>query len=374
MLVYQPGETFFWGENKWTAANDGGQRMDSSRFWNSVRSLKDWNHTRDLWDRGHVTAFDPVPGHYTYVRGDGTGAYHPSKVERFVRDLAWLPHARVLFVLDRVRSTDPSFRKAWLLHGVSEPKVEGGTAARAIGQGGTAYGEARVVTFEDGQGRLRVHSVLPLERDVIARGGPGWEFWTPGDQYGGAWGSGQNWPLDPPEGGPLPEDPYLKKMWLTFWGDDMGKLSPSNRRSVVPGGWRIEVSPKAAARDDVFLSVLEIGDRGASTLRIDPIAEGKGLAGAVVAGEAAVLLATGPAPLTEGEATLPDTPSAFLLLTGLVPRATYDVQLTSAFAPGVPVWRVEAEANDAGVLETTWNGKDGRLRIRMLGTTTRSQP
>jgi len=374
MLVYQPGETFFWGENKWTAANDGGQRMDSSRFWNSVRSLEDWNRTRDLWDRGHIAAFDPVPGRYTYVRGDGTGAYHPSKVERFVRDLAWLPRARVLFVLDRVRSTDPAFRKAWLLHGVAAPKVEGGTAARAIGQGGTSYGEAQVVTFEDGQGRLRVHSVLPVGRDVVTRGGPGWEFWTPGDQHGGAWGSGQNWPLDPPEGGPLPEDPYLKKMWLTFWGDDLRRLSPSNRRSVVPGSWRIEVSPTAGARDDVFLSVLEIGDRGAGPLRIDPIAEGKGLAGAVVAGEAAVLLATGPAPLTEGEATLPDTASTFLLLTGLVPRASYDVQLTSGFAPGVPVWRIEGQANDAGVLQTPWNGKDGRLRVRMLGTTIRSQP
>jgi hypothetical protein len=164
-------------------------------------------------------------------------------------------------------------------------------------------------------------------------------------------------------------------MWLTFWGDDLRKLSPSNRRAVVPGSWRIEVSPRAAARDDVFLSVLEIGDRGATPLRIDPIAEGKGLAGAVVAGEAAVLLATGPAALTEGEATLPDTASTFLLLTGLVPRATYDVQLTSGFAPGVPVWRIEAEANDAGVLDTPWSGKDGRLRIRMLGgPTTRSQP
>ena len=32
LLVYKPGETFFWGENRWPAANDGGQRMDSSRF------------------------------------------------------------------------------------------------------------------------------------------------------------------------------------------------------------------------------------------------------------------------------------------------------------------------------------------------------
>jgi hypothetical protein len=264
-----------------------------------------------------------------------------------------------------VRSADPTYRKTWLLHGVAAPKVEGGTT-RAVGQGGTSHGEARVVTFEDGQGRLRVHSVLPIERDVVVRGGAGWEFWTPGDERGGEWGSGQNWPLDPPEGGPLPVDPYLNKMWKTFWGGDMVKLSPSNRRAVVPGGWRVEVSPRAPARDDVFLSVLEIGDRGATPLRIDPVAEGKGLAGAVVAGETAVLLSTGAEPLLEGEATLPDTPSAFLLLAGLVPRAAYDIQLTSAFAPGIPVWRLEAEANDAGVIETPWAGKDGRLRIRRL--------
>jgi hypothetical protein len=366
MLVYDPGEKFFWSENRWPAANDGGQRMDSSRFWNSVRSWEDWRRTRDLWDRGHIEAFDPVPGRYTYVRGDGTGAYHPTKVERFVRDLAWLPRTRVLFVLDRVRSTDPSFRKAWLLHGVAEPKVEGGEAPRDAGQGGTSRPDATLATFEDGQGRLRVHTILPLERDVIARGGPGWEFWTPGDERGGAWGSGQNWPLDPPEGGPLPEDPYLNKMWKTFWGEDLTRLQRSNRRAVVPGSWRIEVSPRAPARDDVFLSALEIGDRGAAPLRIEPVVLGKGLAGAVVAGETAVLLATTFAPLEEGEATLPDVPSASLLVTGLVPRASYDLQFTSGFAPGVPVWRIQAEANDAGVLDTPWSAKDGRLRITRL--------
>ena len=313
MLVYQPGETFFWGENKWTAANDGGQRMDSSRFWNSraqPRGLEP--HARPLGPRARG-AFDPVPGRYTYVRGDGTGAYHPSKVERFVRDLAWLPRARVLFVLDRVRSTDPSFRKAWLLHGVSraEGRRRAGGARHRPGRHGLRRSAARDVRGRAGPPARP--PVLPLERDVITRGGPGWEFWTPGDQYGGAWGSGQNWPLDPPEGRPPARRPVLKEDVADLLGRRPAQLSPSNRRSVVPGGWRIEVSPTAAARDDVFLSVLEIGDRGASPLRIDPIAEGKGLAGAVVAGEAAVLLATGPAPLTEGEATLPDIASAFLL-------------------------------------------------------------
>ncbi len=371
LLVYQPGETFFWGENLWTAANDGGQRMDSSRFWNSVRSLEDWRRTRDLWDRGRMEVDGSHPELYTFARGDGTRAYHPSKLDRFVRELLWLPRARVLFVLDRVRSTEPSYRKAWLLHGVSEPKVEGGGAAQSIGAGGTLRRDASVVTFEDGQGRLRVHALLPVEREVIVRGGPGFEFWTPGDEKGGAWGSGRNWPLDPPEGGPLPADPYLNRMWRTFWGQDFGRLAKSNRRAVVPGAWRMEVTPAAASRDDVFLNVLEIGDVGAPPLRVERV-QGSGLAGAVVNAHAAVLFATAAAPLTEGEVTLPDVPTGFVLLAGLEPGVRYDLQATSGFAPGSPVWRLQAEANDSGVIEAPWDVKDARVRVRRTSSLERS--
>ena len=71
-----------------------------------------------------------------------------------------------------------------------EPQVEGGGARRERRRrAARSIGDARVVTFEDGQGRLRVHSMLPVEREVIVRGGPGFEFWTPGDERGGAWGS-----------------------------------------------------------------------------------------------------------------------------------------------------------------------------------------
>jgi len=365
MLVYQPGERFFWGENLWPAANDGGQRMDSSRFWNSVRSLDDWRRTRDLWDRGRMDVDESHPGLYTYARGDGTRAYHPSKVERFVRDLVWLPGARALFVLDRVRSADASYRKAWLLHGVSQPRVEGGGAPEGMVAGGTLHRDASVVAFEDGDGRLRVHSILPSAREVIVRGGPGFEFWTPGDEHGGAWGSGKNWPLDPAEGGPLPADPYLARMFRTFWGQDFVRLSPSNRRAVVPGGWRMEVTPSVASRDDVFLHVLEIGDKGAPPARIERVT-GHGLAGAVVAGEAAVLMATAAGPFTEAEVTLPDVASRFVLLAGLAPGGRYDLQLTSGFAPGAPAWRLAAEANDAGVLQSPWDVKNARLRVRRL--------
>jgi len=366
MLVYQPGEVFFWGENLWPAANDGGQRMDSSRFWNSVRSLEDWRRTRDLWDRGRIVTFDPEPGRYFYALADGTGAYHPSKVERFWREILWLPGTNVLFVRDRVRSTDPSYRKAWLLHGVSEPRVTGaaGEPGRDVGHGGTLYPDAQSVLFEDGGGALRVHALLPRPREVIVRGGPGNEFWTPGDEFGGVWGSGQNWPLDPPEGGPLPEDPYLKKMFLTFWGEDMEKLAPSNRKAVVPGAWRMETSPAGPGREDVFLHALEITDRGAPAKTIAG-ALGYRLAGASVAGGAVVLFAADAA-IPDAEVTLPDVTTRRLVVAGLEPGATYALQFTSSYAPGAPEWKLTARANDSGVLEATWDQQNGRLRLRRI--------
>lgn len=341
--------------------------MDSSRFWNSVRSLEDWRRTRDLWDRGRMVAYDPEPGRYVYARGDGTRAYQPSKVASFVRDLLWLPASDVLFVLDHVTSRDAAYKKAWLLHGVAAPTVTDapGLTAQPVGQGGTLHRDAPTVTFEDGEGRLRVHSLLPREREVVVRGGPGFDFWTPGDEWGGAWGTGKNWPLDPPAGGPLPTDPYLKKMWLTFWGGDMARLSPSNRRAVVPGGWRIEVSPSQAEREDVFLHALEIGDKDAPPHRLEA-AFGHGLSGAVVEGDAAVLFATTAGPPSAAEVTLPDVASRLLLVAGLEPGSSYDLQLTWNFAPGSPLWRQTVAANDAGIVAVPWAQKDGRLRLRKM--------
>jgi hypothetical protein len=363
MLVYQPGETFFWGENLWTAANDGGQRMDSSRFWNSVRSLEDWQRTRDLWDRCRLAPVAAEP-EYRYAKADATRAYQPTKVERFTREMVHLRGPDVLVVLDRVLSKDPSFRKAWLLHGTNEPRVTAPGPGRSIGQGGTDYENASLVTFEDGQGRLRVHTLLPRAREVVVRGGPGFEFWTPGDEHGGAWGSGQNWPLDPPEGGPLPDDPYLRKMWETFWPGTT-RLERSNRKAVVPGAWRMEVTPAVASKEDTFLNVLEIGDQDQAPPRRVEAIEGHGLDGAAIAGESVVLFATG----EEGspEATLPDVRTRSLVVAGLAPDAAYELQVTSSFAPGAPLWRATAHADDEGTFFLAWDGvRDGRLRLRML--------
>ena len=374
MLVYKPGEKFFWSENVWPAANDGGQRMDSSRYWNTIRSREDFERTRDLWATGEMEMTDFAPGLYAYARGNATHAYHPSKVELFTRELVYMPKDNVLVVFDRVRSTDPSYKKVWLLHGVGEPLVESVEQGRAAGHGGTAYANASAFTYEDGRGRLRVHALLPREREVVKRGGAGWEHWTPGDERGGAWGTGQNWPLDPPEGGPLPEDPYLRRMWKTFWGQDFERLSPSNTRAVVPAKWRVEVSPAEPAREDLFLHVLEIGERGDTRAPRVELVDGHNLTGAYVEGASVTLFATVDGPVTEGEATLLNVNANTLLITGLKPHAKYELELRGQRSGGpdvhfngVPMWSHVGGANGSGVMVVPFEGtKDGRLRLKII--------
>src|SRR6266536_1988409 len=376
ILIYKPGEKFFWAENLWPAANDGGQRMDSSRYWNTVRSREDFERTRDLWDTGRMDVTDYEPGVYHYARGNATHAYQPSKVEHFTREVAYTPDNNVLVVFDRVRSTDPNYKKVWLLHGVGEPRIVATENGRDVGHGGIAYANAATFSYEDGQGRLRVHSLLPQEREVVKRGGPGWEFWTPGDEFGGAWGSGKNWPIENTQGGPLPTDPYLHKMWKTFWGEDFNKLLPSNTRAIVPAAWRVEVSPSKPAKEDFFLHVLEIGDRSETRTPRVELVDGSNLVGALVESGTITLFATVDEAVTAGEVTIPAVETNALLITGLAPHAKYELQMTGGRANwrgglfnGVPGGTYISTANNSGVMYLPFKGqKDGRLRLRLLSS------
>jgi hypothetical protein len=375
MLIYKPGEPFFWAENLWPAANDGGQRMDSSRYWNTIRSRDDWDRTRDLWDLAHMEVTDYVPAEFQYAKGDATRAYNSSKLDLYTRELLYLSHANLLIVFDHVRSTDPSYKKVWLLHGVNEPSVVASDRGRDVGHGGTSYSDAANFTFEDGSGRLLVHTLLPREREVVKRGGPGWEFWTPGDEFGGAWGTGKNWPIEEAQGGPLPTDPYLNKMWHTFWGDDLKRIMPSNMLHVVPGTWRVEITPTNANKDDMFLNVLEIGEKGDSKNQRVELADGVNLTGAVIAGQTLALFATAEAPVIDGEVTVPDVESDTLIVTGLKPEAKYQLDLTGGktktwgggLFQGVHLWTSNADSDRSGILRVPFSGhKDARLRVHMI--------
>jgi len=370
VLVYDPSERFFWSDNVWTAVNDGGQRMDSSRYWNTIRSPEDWNRTRDLWDLGTMRVVDYVPGQYHYALGDASRAYSQKKLRTFTRELLYLPERKLLFVFDRVVSTKPEFRKAWLLHGLTAPIIDQGSGN--VATGAQEFPQAKTFRFADGQGELLAHCLLPKERIVTRRGGSGHEFYAPGDDRGGPWESGQNWPLDPPEGAALPEDPKLRKMWKLFWGDDFDRIQPSNRKNVVPGAWRVEVSPASPAEEDLFLHVFEIADSGQSGRSRVELVDGFGVQGAVFEKGPVVIFNTTGVPITNAEASLPDVLSDSVILTGLQPDVVYELNLgglnvtdvKGTVLPGVSAGTERLRANSRGILHfQRGNLKNLRLRI-----------
>jgi hypothetical protein len=373
ILVYDPREKFFWSDNVVDAANDGGQRMDSARFWNTVRSLDDWERARDLWNLGSMQFVDYLRGSHHYALGDATSAYSAAKLKRFTRELLYIPSSNVLFVFDRVVSANPDFRKVWLLHGVNEPVVN--RVGQTGSHGAMNFADAEEFRFNEANGELLVHCLLPQKRSVTKRGGPGNEFWTPGNERGGDWGSGENWPLEPAEGAPLPDDPRLHAMWKKFWGDDFKKLEHSNRKNVVAGAWRVEVSPAVPAAEDYFLHLLEIGSRGTTGKHRVELLQGQNVAGAAFESGSMALFNTSGSPLVEGEVSLPAIACKNLYLTGLKENAQYEVIFAgpnittpaSIAGPGIAVKTEHLRANDTGVAVLDVDGAHTvRLRFQQV--------
>jgi len=371
VLVYDPSEKFFWSENLVPAANDGGQRMDSSRFWNTIRSPKDWQQTRDVWDLATMRIVDHVAGQYHYALGDATNAYSREKMQKFTREIVFTPAEGLLFLFDDVVSTNASFRKVWLLHGVNCPSVDQEANNGTVQS--KAFENATTFRFQEGKGELLVHSLLPRERVIMRRGGPGHDFYTPGDDKGGPWGSGENWPLDPAEGGHLPQDPKLVRMWKAFWGEEFSKISPSNRKNVVPGGWRIEVSPAVLAKEDFFLHVLEIGDRGLTGKKRFVRIEGTNFAGAAMEQGPCVLFATSESARLGGELSVPDIRCTSLMASRLEPNAVYEVRFygpnvpssPAVALPGVETGHLRVDTNSAGVMRLE-KAMTGEVRVHIV--------
>ncbi len=221
LLIYDPNEKF--GGRGY--GNDGGQRLPHGR--SEARDLKVLLAPENGYRTGKVLAHgfgpDPQTPDFTFLQGDITEAYS-KKVRQVTRSFVFLnlrnsqvPAALVVF--DRVASTDPAFRKDWLLHTLEEPRIESTSAVVDC----TRYGN---------RGRLTLDTLLPANASLTKVGGPGKEFWVFGQNYAND--------VDP------------KRL---------------ERSSIETGAWRIEVSPPAAAADDLFLNVMQVIDRQSSARR-----------------------------------------------------------------------------------------------------------
>ena len=153
-----------------------------------------------------VPAFETGPD-MSYAASDATPCYNPEKCELALRQLVFLPPDH-LVVFDRVTSTHAEYGKAWLLHTAREPAVDG-----------------MVFHADQEEGRLFCRTLLPEDATLTKIGGPGRQFWA----------DGRNWPIPP------------------------GWRAPDTTELL--GQWRIEVSPGDQRKEDLFLHVIQVGDR-----------------------------------------------------------------------------------------------------------------
>lgn len=282
LLIYDPQEKFAcWnyggGDKTEFAANDGGQRMPGDR-WDTCRSFK--SLLSDDYTVGNVLAhsFGPdldVP-EYSYLKGDITSAYS-DKVKDVRRSFVFLnlkdstvPASLVIY--DHIVSSDPGFRKFWLLHSIEEPSVDG-----------TEFTVSRTM---DGDSGMLKNTVLLPEKDnvsITAVGGPGKEFWVFGTNYPNAATS---------------------------------RPDPANER----GEWRVEVVPVNPSAEDCFLNVIQVADNSCRSFNDVRRIDGDKVAGAMISDRVVIFGRDGQALDKRVGFEIPDSEKEFrILVTDLVP-------------------------------------------------------
>ena len=218
ITVYDPNEVWDDYYGRYTT-NDGGQKWPGpakgSGHPQRVADLAD-----DSYNRGGIRKFEDTNG-YTYFLSDLTAAYsradgsdaaitHSSKMELFTREVAYID-SKYFVVFDKVKSSNASFKKRWLLHFVNQPTVTG-----------------NLIKAFNGKSVLYNLTIFPQDYQIIIRGGSGKEYWTNYDASG--------------------ENPTFN---TTYYG------KPPNE----PGAWRAEISPRNQNQVDYFLNVLYAGPR-----------------------------------------------------------------------------------------------------------------
>ncbi|VAW18013.1 Heparinase II protein precursor [hydrothermal vent metagenome] len=168
-----------------------------------------------------VVAFDEKE-QYVYIASDATKSYHQDKADLVLRQFVFLPPDHFV-VFDRVNSTNPDFKKRWLLHTAGEPTVNGDE-----------------FYADHWEGRLFCKTLFPEKAELKKIGGQGKQFWS----------DGRNWAL--PE--LTPNDWNYKNM---HWLDNNHDLF---------GQWRIEVTPDKPNKDDIFLHLIQVGDRSLESM------------------------------------------------------------------------------------------------------------
>ena len=120
-----------------------------------------------MFERGNITKFEHVAGDYTYCVGDATHSY-TRKIEYFEREFLYL-RPDVFVIFDRVKTTNPGYKKVWRIHTVDRPAPQAVVADTNLGM--QAYTDARRTLIETRQTVTCIDSLLPEKNRIVVRGG-----------------------------------------------------------------------------------------------------------------------------------------------------------------------------------------------------------
>jgi len=208
-------------------ANDGGQRRIGSGWGIEAAplDLEEWLSKRDIYHTGKienhlnrdglVAAVSDITSAYTNTHsGQGTFSHRTGRVERLWRTFGYDSVDDVVVIFDQLLTTQPGFRKRWLLHTIDAPlRSKHGFSVAKLPDGATG----------GSGGHLEGHILLPKTPRVHIVGGNNAAFLVDGTNYD--------------------EDGALEKQML-------------KRKKTEPGAWRIEISPENDAVDTLFLIVM----------------------------------------------------------------------------------------------------------------------
>jgi hypothetical protein len=217
LLILDPNEpTPYEGSNVKAISRDGGQFSFKNRAWDSTQEMLKGGKSAVIMASSIA---DGVAPDYSYLKGDMTRCYnvplnvatYPAKADTVRRSFVFLNlHSNVvsgaLIVLDKVVSTNPSFKKSWLLHSQNEPLI--------------ANNKISFTTTSNGRNGGLINQVLLPEANNLTTeivGGDGKEYWVDG------------------------------KNWGTVIQEDAGR-------------YRVEVSPIKPSLSDNFLNVIQVTD------------------------------------------------------------------------------------------------------------------
>jgi hypothetical protein len=123
--------------------------------------------------RGRIVAFEHNE-RYTYAAADITQGYNSNKAAEVTRQFLYLRGEREFFVVfDRVEAKQPEFRRHFFLHLPTQPTIND----RVPTWLGLPEADGDKTVLSQGRSRMFLHSLLPANAQVIARGGDGKDAW-----------------------------------------------------------------------------------------------------------------------------------------------------------------------------------------------------